>query len=76
MEKGWPVGLPSHEENLGYASSGVTLLEVLVYVDVNMIGVYFVKETKAVFLCRWLLANHSRTNACKTPNIYLINPST
>ena len=50
------AGLPSHDEKLGYASSGVTLLEVLVYGDVNMIGVYFVKATKAVVLCRWLLA--------------------
>ena len=38
-------GLPLHVENAGLASSGATPLEVLVYGDVNMTGVDFVKET-------------------------------
>ena len=65
-------GLPSNDEKLGYASS----MEVLVYVVVNMTDVDFVKETWAVVLLRWLLANHPRTDTCKTPSIYLVNPLT
>ena len=37
----------------------------MVYGDVNMTDVDFVKETKMVVLWRWLLANHSRTDAYK-----------
>ena len=37
----------------GYASSEVTLVEVLVYGNINMTDVDFVKETKAVVLWRW-----------------------
>jgi len=38
-------GLHLHVENAGLRVLGVTLLEVLVYGDVNMTGVDFVKET-------------------------------
>ena len=44
MVKGWVV-CPCMTKTLGSPSSGVTPLEVLVYDDVNMTGVDFVKET-------------------------------
>ena len=44
----WPV--LACRKMLGTPSSGVTPLEVLVYGDVNMTGVDFVKETTAVVL--------------------------
>ena len=43
-------GLPLRVENAGSPNSGVNLLEVLVYGDVNMTGVDFVKETYTVVL--------------------------
>ena len=44
MARGWVV-CPCMSKTLGSQSSGVTPLEVLVYGDVNMTGVDFVKET-------------------------------
>ena len=44
MVKGWVV-CPCMSKTLGSRNSGVTPLEVLVYGDVNMTGVDFVKET-------------------------------
>ena len=44
MVKGWVV-CPCMTKTLGSPHSGVIPLEVLVYGDVNMTGVDFVKET-------------------------------
>ena len=70
-------GLPSHDEKLGYASSGVTLLEVLVYGDVNMTDVDIVKETKAVVLWRCpLLTTHAQTYVKRLMSITNTNTDT
>ena len=44
MVKGWVV-CPCMLKMQGFPNSGVTTLEVLVYGDVNMTDVDFVKET-------------------------------
>ena len=46
MVTGWMV-CPCMSKSLGSPSSVATPLEILVYRDVNMTGVDFVKETKA-----------------------------
>ena len=49
MIKGWVV-CPCMTKTLGSPSSGLTRLEVLVYGDVYMTDVEFVKEAKVVVL--------------------------